>query len=92
MGTTRFDHEKRTEDARSESARIPAIYIGRPEVGACLHANTSGNHRRAVFAAKAAPTKPAGRLRVQRSETHRSPAEASSDNAARGPFVSWEYT
>ena len=30
--------------------------------------------------------------RVQRSETHRSPAEASSDNAARGPFVSWEGT
>ena len=51
-------------DAIRQAYRHPAMAGLRPDppVGACLHANTSGNHRRAVFAAKAAPTKPASRL------------------------------
>ena len=68
-----------------------------PPVGACLHANTSGDHRRAVFAAKAAPTKPAGRL--ARSAQRNAPfTRAGAVRGPRprpwrvGPFVSWEET
>ncbi|MBS3800527.1 MAG: hypothetical protein KGY40_06030, partial [Thioalkalivibrio sp.] len=58
----------------------PATAGLRPDdpVGACLHANNRWGHASAVFAAKVAPSTPLAGQRVERSETHQSPAEESS--------------